>query len=150
MQRAPHEDDRDGLINDATQKALERFDETMRELALRRYREFERELGPAADALRRRRKRCGRFGGATICTGPTGVDEDEARSTSWRDELTPEFGPLARQDTRPWKTCTQLTRTSASDLDEARRSGRRGRRSGTARSRRLPQLWSQAGEALRG
>ena len=39
-------DDRDNLINDATQKALERFDETMRELALRRYKEFEAELGP--------------------------------------------------------------------------------------------------------
>lgn len=38
--------DRDSLVNDAAQKALERFDEVMRELALRRYREFERELGP--------------------------------------------------------------------------------------------------------
>jgi Cu(I)/Ag(I) efflux system membrane protein CusA/SilA len=43
---AEHEDDRDSLIADATQKALERFDEIMRELALRRYQEFERELGP--------------------------------------------------------------------------------------------------------
>jgi Cu(I)/Ag(I) efflux system membrane protein CusA/SilA len=39
-------DDRDALVNDAAQKALERFDEVMRELALRRYQEFERELGP--------------------------------------------------------------------------------------------------------
>src|SRR5262249_62105097 len=31
--RAPHDDDREGLVNDATQKALERFDEMMRELA---------------------------------------------------------------------------------------------------------------------
>ncbi|HKB03523.1 MAG TPA: efflux RND transporter permease subunit [Gemmataceae bacterium] len=52
-------DDRDNLLNDSTQKALERFDETMRELALRRYQEFEAELGPAllrftiADTLRR-------------------------------------------------------------------------------------------------
>jgi Cu/Ag efflux pump CusA len=44
--RAPHEDDRESLVNDATQKALERFDETLRELALLRYVEFERELGP--------------------------------------------------------------------------------------------------------
>ena len=44
--RHPHEDDRDTLINDATQKALERFDESMRELALLRYREFEKELAP--------------------------------------------------------------------------------------------------------
>ncbi len=40
------EENRDSLVNDAAQKALERFDEVMRELALRRYQEFERELGP--------------------------------------------------------------------------------------------------------
>lgn len=39
-------DDRATLINDAAQKAIERFDETMRELALLRYSEFERELAP--------------------------------------------------------------------------------------------------------
>ena len=38
------EDDRKQLIDDATQKALERFDETLRELALRRYQEIEAEL----------------------------------------------------------------------------------------------------------
>ncbi len=37
-------DDRDTLVNNATQKALERFDETMRELSLRRYVEFDMEL----------------------------------------------------------------------------------------------------------
>jgi copper/silver efflux system protein len=37
--------ERDNLLNDATQKALERFDEVMRELALRRFKEFEAELG---------------------------------------------------------------------------------------------------------
>ncbi len=44
VQRAPHADDRESLINDAAQKALERFDEVMRELALRRYKEFEYDL----------------------------------------------------------------------------------------------------------
>jgi Cu(I)/Ag(I) efflux system membrane protein CusA/SilA len=39
-------EDRDALVNDATQKALERFDEVMRELAMRRYQEFEQELAP--------------------------------------------------------------------------------------------------------
>ena len=39
--------ERSDLINDAAQKGLERFDEVMRELALRRYREFEAELAPA-------------------------------------------------------------------------------------------------------
>ena len=37
-------DDRDSLLNDAVQKTLERFDETLRELALLRYQEFELEL----------------------------------------------------------------------------------------------------------
>jgi Cu(I)/Ag(I) efflux system membrane protein CusA/SilA len=44
-------DDRDSLVNDAAQKALERFDEVMRELALRRYKEFEAELAPALARL---------------------------------------------------------------------------------------------------
>ena len=58
----PDEDDRDNLVNDATQKALERFDETMRELALLRYQEFERELEPqltrfaVAETIRRMRR----------------------------------------------------------------------------------------------
>jgi Cu(I)/Ag(I) efflux system membrane protein CusA/SilA len=46
VQVAPSQDVRDGVVNDATQKALERFDEFMRELALLRYREFEKDLGP--------------------------------------------------------------------------------------------------------
>ncbi|MBX9583610.1 MAG: efflux RND transporter permease subunit [Gemmataceae bacterium] len=44
LARAPHEDDRDNLVNEAAQKALERFDESMRELASSRYAAFEREL----------------------------------------------------------------------------------------------------------
>ncbi len=46
LQPAPNEDDRRNLINEGTQKALERFDEMMRELALLRYKEFEQELSP--------------------------------------------------------------------------------------------------------
>jgi Cu/Ag efflux pump CusA len=44
---AQHEDDRDSLIADASQKALERFDEILRELSLQSYQEFEQDLGPA-------------------------------------------------------------------------------------------------------
>lgn len=43
-------DERDEIVNDATQRALERFDEVMRELALRRFQEIEREIGTTADA----------------------------------------------------------------------------------------------------
>lgn len=46
VQRAPHEDDRDSVIAEATQKALERFDEVMRDLSLKHYEAFEMELGP--------------------------------------------------------------------------------------------------------
>ena len=38
--------ERDNMIIDASQKALERFDEIMRDLALSRYEEFERDLEP--------------------------------------------------------------------------------------------------------
>jgi Cu/Ag efflux pump CusA len=41
--RAPHDSDRDSLVVDASQKALERFDETQRELALLRFQDVERE-----------------------------------------------------------------------------------------------------------
>src|SRR6185312_8913085 len=43
-------DDRDSFINDVTQKSLERFDEVMRELALLRFQEIEKEVGPTAGA----------------------------------------------------------------------------------------------------
>jgi Cu/Ag efflux pump CusA len=39
-------DERDALVNDAAMGALTQFDETMRALALQRYRAFENELGP--------------------------------------------------------------------------------------------------------
>lgn len=61
VQRAGDYDEREGLINDASQKALARFDEMMRELALLRFQEFERELGPqltrfaVAETVRRMR-----------------------------------------------------------------------------------------------
>jgi copper/silver efflux system protein len=54
-------EDRDSLVNDAAQKALERFDEVMRELALLRFQEIERDIGSTAEAdaatLRRWRER---------------------------------------------------------------------------------------------
>ncbi|MGQ0634816.1 MAG: efflux RND transporter permease subunit [Planctomycetaceae bacterium] len=42
--RPAFEEAQKAALNDATQKALERFDETLRELALFRYQEFDREL----------------------------------------------------------------------------------------------------------
>src|SRR5262249_100386 len=82
---------RDSLVNDAAQKALERFDETMRELALRRYREFERELGPiltrfaVAETVRR-------FKDGGALSWPQGFDEANQIDQLGR-QLEPAFGP---------------------------------------------------------
>src|SRR4030095_691546 len=79
VMRARYEDDRDSLINDATQKALERFDESMRDLALLRYREFERELVPlprrfvVTEPIRR-------FTESGVLQWPNGVDEEKQTS----------------------------------------------------------------------
>ncbi len=89
--RAPNEGDRDGLINDASQKALERFDETMRDLALLRYRELERELSliltrfVVAETIRR-------FQEAGALEWPKGVSE-EKQIDDLTQKLTPDFGP---------------------------------------------------------
>ena len=89
--QAGHEDDRDNLVIEATQKAVERFDEIMRELASRRFREFEVELGPvltrcAVDEVIRR------IGAGGHLHWPQGTDPDkEARELATR--LTADYGP---------------------------------------------------------
>ncbi len=93
MRVAGHEDDRDNLVTEATQKAVERFDEVMRELALRRYREFETELGPVltrftVDEVVRRIDRAG------CLHWPHGTDPGEpaALAAGWAERLTPDYG----------------------------------------------------------
>jgi Cu(I)/Ag(I) efflux system membrane protein CusA/SilA len=95
LRTLPAGEDRDSLVNDATQKALERFDESMRELALVRYREFEKELAPILT----------RFAVTEIVSHmerghhvhwPSGLDKQQAldRLTT---AMAPDFGPwLAR------------------------------------------------------
>jgi Cu/Ag efflux pump CusA len=111
VQRPPHEDDRDALINDATMKALERFDETMRDLALVRYQEFERELGPllARFAITETVRR---FDTTKDLHWPEGVSE-EAEIEKLVQVLTPDYGPWlaqdpAREDTT--KICQEVAR----------------------------------------
>jgi Cu/Ag efflux pump CusA len=59
MVRPSHEEDRNELINGATQKALERFDEIQRERASQLYQDWERQLAPqlthwlVSEAIRR-------------------------------------------------------------------------------------------------
>jgi Cu/Ag efflux pump CusA len=84
------EDDRNSLVGDVIQKAIERFDETMRELALLRYMEFEQELGPqltrfAVEDLVRQWKNAG------VLTWPQGtVEEQEIAKLS--ESLAPTYG----------------------------------------------------------
>ena len=91
VQPAASDDDRKSLINDASQKALERFDETMRELALLRYTEFERQLGTeltrfaVADVVRRMQE-----GGHLVRPGTI---EKQERATQEIDRLAAELAP---------------------------------------------------------
>src|SRR5262249_20582435 len=89
--RAPREADRDDLINIATMKALERFDETMRTLALLRYREIERDLSPVLTRFAVR-ETVRRFLEADYLEWPPGVNA-EAEVNRLVEELTPEHGP---------------------------------------------------------
>lgn len=89
-------DERRNLINDATQKAIERFDETLRDLALRRYIEFEHQLEPeltrfaVSETLRLIRK-----GMKVKIAAP---QDEEAAIDRLAATLTPQLGPwLARQ-----------------------------------------------------
>jgi Cu(I)/Ag(I) efflux system membrane protein CusA/SilA len=91
IMHAPKEGDRDDLINNASQKALERFDESMRELALLRYQEFEQELAPlltrfvVAETIRR-------FGRAGDLAWPGG-EKEQKTVAELSHAHTPEFGP---------------------------------------------------------
>ena len=88
----PTNEERESLINDTTQHALERSDETLRELALRRYREFEQELGPllvrfTIDETIAWLRRVGDL--KDINESETGPGADAAR---FAEQLAPRFG----------------------------------------------------------
>jgi Cu(I)/Ag(I) efflux system membrane protein CusA/SilA len=90
VQVAPDGNDRDGLVNDATMNALARFDETMRDLALQRYREFELELAPVltryvvAETMRR-------FEAAGNLRWPAGTDAEQ-ETAALLEPLVPRYG----------------------------------------------------------
>lgn len=112
LQASKSGEERDSLINDATQKALERFDETMRELSLRRYQEFETELearlvrfavGEMLDRLQR----------AKDLNANNATDEEVIAA-----KLQSRFGVwLARQPTL--EDVQQLTQDVAHELEDA-------------------------------
>jgi Cu(I)/Ag(I) efflux system membrane protein CusA/SilA len=96
---AEHADDRDGLVNEAAQKTLERFDELMRELASRRYQEFEAGLVPeltrfALTETLRRMRAGGHLAGLSADAERQAVDELAAR-------LAPDEGPRLAKSPAP-------------------------------------------------
>jgi Cu(I)/Ag(I) efflux system membrane protein CusA/SilA len=113
MLRAPHEDDRDSLINEAAQKALERFDETMRELALMRYREIDEQLAPELTRLAVSRI-IQRIQAAVPVTWPMGMDEKDVVEDLAR-VAEPVHGPwLAKQPAL--EDIVKLSKTTAQHL----------------------------------
>jgi Cu(I)/Ag(I) efflux system membrane protein CusA/SilA len=116
VQRAPHEEDRDNLIVEATQKALERFDEIMRDLAQKRYEAVEQELGPVltrfavGETVHRIRQ-------AGDLKWPSGSNE-ERKLDELAEKLSPRYGRwLAKHPSL--EDVTRLTREVANELKVA-------------------------------
>jgi len=111
--RAAQKDDRDSLLNDAAQKSLERFDETLRELALRRNDEFTESLGPeltrfaVGETVRRMRNAGG-------ISWPQGLDE-QAQLERISVALTPKYGSWLSKHPSLEDT-TRLAQDVANDL----------------------------------
>ena len=104
-------DDRDSLINDATQRALERFDETLRELALLRYEEFEQELEQTLTrfAVHETLRRVAEFRAARA--------SDDAVIDSLAARLAPQYGHWIAKNPS-LEDLTQLSQEVARDLKE--------------------------------
>ncbi len=156
--RARSADDRDERrLIDASQKALERFDETMRELALLRYTEFERELGPlltrfaVAETVRRMRD------GRHPCVAGRDDDEHDRLDESGA-RADPDVRALAGRDARAWKTSRNSAATSRKRAGRSRRDRRRRAAAWNCRSsssadrgrRRRRSLWRPSRQTFAG
>ena len=164
LNRATPADERASLLNDTSQHALERFDEALRELSLRRYREFEHELGPVlvryvVDETIARLHRAGdlkevnwRAGGREApdnADRQTGPGADAARLTGTKElaeQLAPRFGRwLARSPAL--EDVQELTQAIARELQV------RGEITDVAEALQIKEslpitLWQQSLEAL--
>lgn len=115
VSRAPNEEDRENLIVDASQKALERFDESMRELALLRYSEIEQDLSPqltrfaVEETVRRMRE------GGDL-SWPAGTDE-QTQIDRLADKLTPKYG-IWLAEAPALEDVTQLSQDVAKELSK--------------------------------
>jgi len=118
-----HEADAERLSaqNDATQKAIERFDETMRGLALLRYEEFEHELEPVLTrfAIAETIRRIGLVGELRwpATSAEPSPNVEAAQVERLMATLTPKFGRwLARNPAL--EDVAELTQQVAADLSE--------------------------------
>jgi Cu/Ag efflux pump CusA len=134
----PDAEERDALVNEAAMGAVGQFDDSMRLLALQRYREFERELAPVltrfvvAETIRRVRA-------AGHLTWAASEVEQEAMIDQLAQELTPAYGswlaknPVLEDVTRitqvvaerlaqrkAFKTWWELTEGSLANLKDAK------------------------------
>lgn len=106
-------DDRTNLVNNATQKALERFDEVMREIALVRYEEFHRDLEPRlvrfviAQTIEK-------IQDAGNLAWPSDANQDQFVDRL-ATELTPQYGPWLA-DAPSLEDVTALMRATAQQL----------------------------------
>jgi Cu(I)/Ag(I) efflux system membrane protein CusA/SilA len=138
-------DERDGLVNDATMSALTRFDETMRDLALVRFREFERELGPTltrfviTETVRR-------FEAAGDLHWPEGVDAETATS-NLTAELAPRCGKWLGEHPSP-EDVARITQHVAEHLANLDALTVDPSAALALKESALPAAWFQVGEAL--
>lgn len=115
VSRAPNEEDSENLIVDASQKALERFDESMRELALLRYSEIEQDLSSqltrfaVEETVRRMRE------GGDL-SSPAGTDE-QTEIDRLADKLTPKYG-IWLANAPALEDVTQLSQDVAKELSK--------------------------------
>jgi Cu(I)/Ag(I) efflux system membrane protein CusA/SilA len=140
-------DVRDGLVNDATMGALARFDEAMRELALQRYREFERELGPVltrfvvSEAVRR-------FQAAGDLRWPAGVGGDQA-TAELAAGLAPHYGKWLAEHPAP-EDLARLTQKVAEHLADLGALTVEPSAALAVKEAALPAAWTQVAGALGG
>ena len=111
--RAKHEDERNGLVVDASQKALERFDEAMRELALVRYSEVEQDLGSLLTRFAIE-ETVSRMREAGDLSWPAGTDE-KAQIDRLTETLTPKYG-MWLAEAPALEDVTQLSQDVAKEL----------------------------------
>jgi Cu(I)/Ag(I) efflux system membrane protein CusA/SilA len=108
-------EDEQSLVNDATQKALERFDELLKDLARLRYQEFEEELGPLLTrfAIGQVLEHAAAAGQLHLAAGTTAEREADGLA----QKFGPEFGRWLARGPTP-EDVTQLCQTVVRDLAE--------------------------------